>query len=95
MPLLLMCDPHDVGIFAEIKAAATGVPTIFAYDSIPAGVGLSDQVFRGYRELFSRADELVRDCPCEAGCPSCLGAGAATNRRAKEQVRRLIAALLA
>ena len=27
----------------------------------------------GHRELLEHAAELVRDCPCLAGCPSCIG----------------------
>ena len=90
-PLLLMCDAHDLGIHSDVKAPQTGLPTVFAYDRIPGGVGLAEEVYLLYAQLLDMAAELVRDCPCEWGCPSCLGAAAATNPRAKEQVLRLIA----
>jgi DEAD/DEAH box helicase domain-containing protein len=91
IPLLLMCDPHDVGILTEVQSAQTGAPTLFVYDGVPAGVGLSDEVLALFDELLARAAELVRDCPCPSGCPSCVGPSG--EERAKQQVLRLIAAL--
>ena len=88
-----MCDPHAVGLLSDIRASQTDAPTILCYDRAPGGVGLSDEVLRLHAELFQRAEELVRDCPCESGCPSCLGPGAASNPQAKAQVLRLIGAV--
>ena len=93
IPVLLMCDSRDVGIQADVKAPQTKLPTIFVFDRIPAGVGLCDEVYAQYREILDKAAELVRDCPCASGCPSCLGAASVDNPRAKEQVLRLVQAL--
>jgi DEAD/DEAH box helicase domain-containing protein len=30
-------------------------------------------MFELHAELLEHAAELVRDCPCLAGCPSCVG----------------------
>jgi len=30
-------------------------------------------MFELHRELLEDAAALVRDCPCTAGCPSCVG----------------------
>ena len=97
IPLMYMCDRHDIGLHTELKAPQTEAPTLFIYDTVPGGVGLSDEVMADLDTLLDRAAELIRDCPCVAGCPSCIGAWAssapASDGRGKEQVLRLIAAL--
>lgn len=93
-PLFLMCDARDVGVSSDVQAPQTGAPTIFVFDRIPAGVGLGATVYTLYDELLDKAAELIHDCTCAAGCPSCIGP-AAGEERAKQQVLRLIAALRA
>lgn len=73
-PLFLMCDSADLGIFADPKAAfADDLPTVALYDQIPAGIGFSRKLYEIHAELVARALELVQDCPCLDGCPSCVG----------------------
>jgi DEAD/DEAH box helicase domain-containing protein len=97
IPLTYMCDRHDIGLHTELKAPDTDMPTLFIYDAVPGGVGLSDEVLTDFDMLLKRAAELVQDCPCVAGCPSCIGARASgaptSDGRGKEQVLRLIEAL--
>ena len=93
LPLFLMCDPRDVGMLSDVKAPQTGLPTLFIYDRIPGGVGLSDEAFSQYLDLLDMAAELITDCPCEFGCPSCIGPGAERTNRPKQQVSQLLAAL--
>jgi len=56
--------------FAELTCFE---PTIFLYDAHAGGVGFSLQLYDEHRELLRRGRELVERCPCEAGCPSCVG----------------------
>jgi DEAD/DEAH box helicase domain-containing protein len=93
IPLLLMCDPSDVGIQTDVQDPQTGLPTLFIVDSIPGGAGLSEEVPSLFGELLARAAELVRDCGCVAGCPSCIGPVDERETKAKQQVLRLITAL--
>lgn len=93
IPLHLMCDYQDIGVFSDSECSQTGTPTIFVHDQIASGVGLSDETFRLYEELLHRAAELVRDCPCQVGCPSCIGVTGSSHGREKEQVLHLIAGL--
>jgi DEAD/DEAH box helicase domain-containing protein len=93
IPLLLMCDPSDVSIHSEVQAPQTGLPTLFIVDNAPGGAGLSEEIPSLFGELLSKAAELVRDCPCVSGCPSCIGPADEAERQAKQQVLRLIAAL--
>src|ERR671932_202170 len=76
-PLYLMCDPRDVGVVPQVKSPFTGLPTIFLYERVPAGVGFAEKLFAMRAELLRAAADLARSCGCEAGCPSCVGPAAA------------------
>lgn len=93
LPLILMCDGGDVGVLSDARGQQTGRPTLFIYDAIPGGIGLAWAAMQACDELLAKAMELVRDCGCENGCPSCIGAAAGDQPDAKAQVRALIAAL--
>ena len=71
--LRLMCDPRDLGAVAEVRSVTTRLPTVTVYEMYPGGVGYSIRMYELHRELLEQAAELVRDCPCFAGCPSCIG----------------------
>jgi DEAD/DEAH box helicase domain-containing protein len=73
VPLFLMCDWRDVGILAESQAAWSRAPTVTIYEKVPAGVGFADQLYTLHDDLLAAARELIVDCPCERGCPSCVG----------------------
>jgi DEAD/DEAH box helicase domain-containing protein len=72
LPLLAMCDRWDIGGLSTAAHQQTGVPTIFIYDGHPGGVGLTRQAFLRFEELVTDAAKLIRDCPCDSGCPSCV-----------------------
>ena len=71
--LRLMCDPRDLGSVAEVRSVTTQLPTVTVYEVYPGGVGFSSRMFELHRNLLDDAAALVRDCPCLAGCPSCVG----------------------
>ena len=71
--LRLMCDPRDLGAVAEVRSVTTRFPTVTVYEMYPGGVGYSTRMYELHRELLEHAAALVRDCPCLAGCPSCVG----------------------
>jgi DEAD/DEAH box helicase domain-containing protein len=72
-PLFLMCDPGDLGLHTDAAGSVFGAPSIALYDQVPAGIGFSQKLFELHDELLARALELVTECPCEDGCPSCVG----------------------
>ena len=72
-PLYLMCDPRDIGVIAEARSTFTELPTITIYDRVPAGIGLSDELFELHDQLLRAAYDVVARCPCETGCPGCVG----------------------
>jgi DEAD/DEAH box helicase domain-containing protein len=71
--LRLMCDPRDLGAVAEVRSITTQLPTVTVYEVYPGGVGFASRLFDVHRELVDDAAALVRECPCAAGCPSCVG----------------------
>jgi DEAD/DEAH box helicase domain-containing protein len=73
--LFLMCDPRDIGVSPEVRDPRSGLPTLYLYDMVPGGVGLAEAAFRRGHEMFGAALERVRACPCDSGCPSCVGPG--------------------
>lgn len=75
-PLFLMCDPRDLGAHTDPAwKPANGLPSVVLYDLVPAGIGFSQRLFEIHDELILRALELVSECGCEDGCPSCVGPG--------------------
>lgn len=75
-PLHLMCDPRDIRAFTEVRSPFTYLPTVFLYDRYPGGVGLSRRLYDILPELWAAAGQLLECCPCEEGCPSCVGPAA-------------------
>ena len=71
--LRLMCDPRDLGSVAEVRSVTTRLPTVTLYEVYPGGVGFAPRLYELHRELLDDAASLVGDCPCTAGCPSCVG----------------------
>jgi DEAD/DEAH box helicase domain-containing protein len=75
-PLFLMCDPGDLGLHTDAAGSLRGgLPSVVLYDQVPAGIGFSQQLYEIHADLVNRALELVSQCPCEDGCPSCVGPG--------------------
>jgi DEAD/DEAH box helicase domain-containing protein len=70
-------------------------PTIFIYDNYPGGIGFSEPLFSMHELLLARTRELIDGCPCESGCPSCVGPEGATGPQAKRVASELLALLAA
>jgi DEAD/DEAH box helicase domain-containing protein len=72
-PMFLMCDPRDLGVLAEPQDPTSGQPTITLYERVPGGIGYAEQLFASMPALLRAAHDLVTSCPCERGCPACVG----------------------
>ncbi len=71
IPFFAMCDRSDVG--GVIDSKNLGKPTIFLYDRYPGGLGFVEHAFRRPGPVLRACFDLVHECPCERGCPSCVG----------------------
>ena len=72
LPLIAMCDRWDIGGLSTNIHHQTGSPTIFIYDGHPGGVGITRRGYEEFERLVGDADRLIRECPCDDGCPSCV-----------------------
>jgi len=86
--LLLMCDRHDIGV--SIHSEETDDPRIFVYDNYPGGIGFSEPLFRMHAELLEKTRRLIAECPCENGCPGCVGPVGDTGPLAKAAALRMV-----
>jgi DEAD/DEAH box helicase domain-containing protein len=71
--VLLMCDPRDLGLVTQVRSPHHEAPTIYLYEAMPGGVGLSERLFARHDELVAGARELIEACGCRSGCPACTG----------------------
>jgi DEAD/DEAH box helicase domain-containing protein len=72
LPLLVLTDRNDLGGISTPMHPQTGGSAVFIYDGMPGGAGLTREAFARAEELMQRTLAVVRDCPCELGCPSCV-----------------------
>ncbi|MDM5302216.1 ATP-dependent helicase MrfA [Bacillus subtilis] len=89
VPVYIMCDRNDVHVVSQIKAAHTGLPTIFLYDHYPGGIGLAEEVYKRFSDINEAAKQLIKQCPCHDGCPSCIGTEI-EGVKAKERILQLL-----
>lgn len=72
-PLYLMCDPKDIRGVVQSRSPFTQKPTIYIYDNFPGGVGFSEKLYNMQDQLLKAARQVIMECNCEDGCPSCVG----------------------
>jgi DEAD/DEAH box helicase domain-containing protein len=66
------------------NAKAFFEPNLYLFDAYPGGIGFSEPLFRAHEMLVVKTRELITACPCEQGCPSCVGPAGDLAPRAKE-----------
>ncbi len=66
-------------------------PNLYIYDAYPGGIGFSEPLYRVHDLLLRRTQELVAACPCENGCPSCVGPAGEKSERTKEAALAILA----
>jgi DEAD/DEAH box helicase domain-containing protein len=88
--VLLMVDPRDLGLVSQIRSPHHEAPTIYLYEAVPGGVGLSERLWRRHDELIAGAADLIAGCGCDAGCPACTGPRLEPHVNAKVLALRLL-----
>ncbi|OFX13232.1 MAG: hypothetical protein A2Z18_08280 [Armatimonadetes bacterium RBG_16_58_9] len=70
-PLYVMCDVQDIG--AVVDSSNLRKDALFLYDRYPGGMGYAQRCADAIEELMQAVYSVVSKCPCENGCPSCVG----------------------
>jgi DEAD/DEAH box helicase domain-containing protein len=68
-------------------------PNLYLYDAYPGGIGFSEPLFRVHDLLLRKTRELIAGCPCENGCPSCVGPSGEKGERTKDAALAILEAL--
>ncbi len=91
-PIFLLCERSDLGVAERLKDPHTGVASLYIYDMYPGGTGLSEGFLDRAAEILRAAYDLLDACPCESGCPSCIGPG--DGGTTADNVKTTVSALL-
>jgi len=91
--LLLMCDRRDLGLAFGNTAGPQYAPNIYLFDNYPGGIGLSAPLFHLHYRLLEQVQKMIEHCPCQSGCPSCVGPAGEVGERGKEVALVILQAL--
>jgi DEAD/DEAH box helicase domain-containing protein len=69
-------------------------PNIFIFDKYPGGVGFSETLYEKGELLLEKALEIIENCPCPSGCPSCVSPAIRAQGNHKATARFLLKLLL-
>jgi DEAD/DEAH box helicase domain-containing protein len=70
-------------------------PNLYLYDAYPGGIGFSEPLYHVHELLLQKTRELISGCPCDNGCPSCVGPAGMKTERTKEAARAILSHLCA
>jgi DEAD/DEAH box helicase domain-containing protein len=82
--------PEEPPVFIEPEFE----PNIFIYDNYPGGIGLSPALFDLEKKLLEHGLKTIALCPCQEGCPSCVGPARETGKQAKQVAQEILRGLL-
>jgi DEAD/DEAH box helicase domain-containing protein len=69
-------------------------PNIFIYDNYPSGIGLSQPLYDMHDRVLQETARLIRSCPCQKGCPSCVGPRGETGDLGKQVAQEILGVIL-
>jgi DEAD/DEAH box helicase domain-containing protein len=91
--ILLMVDPRDLGLVTQVRSPHAEHATIYLYEAVPGGIGLSERLWQRHNELLAGAADLIAGCGCDGGCPACTGPRLEPDIDARALALRLLAEL--
>jgi len=72
LPIFATCDRWDIGGVSTRLHPDTGLLTVFVHDGHPGGAGFARRGYACAADWLTATRDLIRDCPCADGCPSCV-----------------------
>lgn len=72
LPLFASCDRWDIGGVSTVLHQDTESTTIFIYDGLAGGAGISEFGYHNAGQWIKATLDAVATCRCESGCPSCI-----------------------
>lgn len=90
VPLFVMCDPRDIATVPMVRAPHDQRPAIYIYDRYPGGIGISRKLFTIDEQIMRAAKEMLEECRCKEGCPSCVGPALEVGDRGKQTAGLLL-----
>jgi DEAD/DEAH box helicase domain-containing protein len=96
VPLFVMCDPRDIATVPMVRAPhdPDQHPAIYIYDKYPGGIGISRKLFTIDEQIMRAAREMLAECKCKEGCPSCVGPALEVGDLGKQTAGMLLAQIL-
>jgi DEAD/DEAH box helicase domain-containing protein len=70
-------------------------PNLYLYDAYPGGIGFSEPLYKISNVLLARTRELISACPCQNGCPSCVGPAGDRSERTPDVALAILGRLCA
>jgi DEAD/DEAH box helicase domain-containing protein len=70
-PVFVMCDTQDIGTVVDAKNLNRDA--LFLHDRYPGGMGYAKRCLEKFDEIMQTVAEVIRNCGCVDGCPSCVG----------------------
>lgn len=71
LPLFITGETRDFS--HSIGCVNASWNAIFLYERYPFGLGFTEQVYRRLHEIVPAVLAMIEACPCEDGCPCCVG----------------------
>ena len=71
LPMVAMCDSRDISGVVDSKNL--GHTAMILYDRYPGGLGYCEKGYHRIGDLLHLCREMIVECPCDDGCPSCVG----------------------
>jgi len=71
LPLFMTCDTLDFS--HTVGSVNSPWSAVFVYERYPHGLGFTEKAYHRMAEILPTVLANVENCPCEEGCPCCVG----------------------
>jgi len=71
LPLFMTCDTLDFS--HTVGTVNSPWNAVFVYERYPHGLGFTEKAYHRLHEIMPAVLESIGRCPCEQGCPCCVG----------------------